>query len=50
MRTTTIHPKILALSEEDFRAWFERTGLPGKPDDYKPKKVKKSKKTEEGGD
>ena len=48
MRTTTIHPKILALSDEDFRDWFAKRKLRGKPDDYRPKK-KKSKKKEEGG-
>lgn len=49
MGKVTFHPKILALPDEEFRDWFERTGLKGKPSDYR--KLKKPvKKEEEGGE
>lgn len=50
MRRLSIHPKILGLSEDDFRAWWERTGLKGKWSDHYPKKKKTVKKVEEGGE
>jgi hypothetical protein len=45
----SFHPKILAMSEEDFRAWFEKSSIRGKWSDYYPKSKKKTVKKVEGG-
>jgi hypothetical protein len=50
VKVITFHAKILAMSEDEFGAWFERTGMQGKPSDYFPqKKVKPVKKRRGAG-
>lgn len=46
MGKLSIHPKILALPWDEYEAWFVRTGLKGKPTDYRKKPKRKE---EEGG-